>query len=58
MRWRVIFYIANDKNCPKNTKYRLKGLKTPKQAKELIHFESDLIKLVSEIKFRKTKTVS
>ena len=58
MRWRVILYNTNDKNFPKNKRYGLKSLKTSKQIKELTPFENDINELVSEIKFRKTKTVS
>ena len=56
MRWRVKFYSTNDKKCPKNKRHGLKSLEIPKQITELIPFKSKLIELVSEIKFRKTKS--
>ena len=36
--------------------YSLKSLKCPPQVKELIQFESDLLKIIKSLKFRKTRS--
>ena len=44
-----------EKNGIKTEWYGLKSSKTPKQVKELIHFENDLIALVQKIRLRNTR---
>ena len=59
MRWKVIHCnnnnsIANNKK--ENTEwYGLKSLYSPRQVKELIPFENDLVELIRNIKFRKIR---
>ena len=54
MRWKLIF---QDTKKEKNNqqRYRLRSLKIPPPVKELATFESELIELVKNIKFRKVK---
>ena len=55
MRWKVLCNGKNKTNGIKTEWYRFKSSKTPKQLKELIPFENDLIALVQNIRFRKTR---
>ena len=57
MRWKAIFFTGEndeeDHTIPE--RYGLKSETCPKQQEELKPFESDLIQLVKEIKFRRVK---
>ena len=54
MRWKVIFQnTKKEKN--KQERYGLCNFKIPPPVKELAAFESELIELVKNIKFRKAK---
>ena len=55
MRWKVLFNGKKETNGLKSERYGLKPSKTLKQVKDLIPFENDLIALVQNIRFRKTK---
>ena len=55
MRWKVLCNGKKKTNGIKTEWYGLKSSKTPKQLKELIPFENDLITLVQNIRFRKTR---
>ena len=55
MRWKVLFNGKKETNGIKTERYGLKSSKTLKQVKDLIPFENDLIALVQNIRFRKTK---
>ena len=55
MRWNVLCNGKKETNGIKTEWYRLKPSKTPKQVKELIPFENDLIALVKNIRFRETR---
>ena len=55
MRWVVLCNGKNETNSIKTEWYGLKSSKTPKQVKELIPFENDLITLVQNIGFRQTR---
>ena len=56
MRWKAIHFNNNDSrdnNKEENTEwYGLKSLYSPRQVKELITFESDLVELIRNIKFK------
>ena len=52
MRWKAI-YCNNKANYNSSERYGLKTLKCPKQVKELVPFENDLIDMLKVIKFRK-----
>ena len=60
IRWKATFYDAskerenNEEVTVKIETYGLKSVNCPKQIPELNLFESDLIKLAENIKFRKT----
>ena len=54
MRWKAI-YCNNKANYNSSERYGLKTLKCPKQVKELVPFENDLIDMLKVIKFRKVK---
>ena len=54
MHWKVI-YCNNKANYNSRERYGLKTLKCPKQVKELVPFENDLIDMLKVIKFRKVK---
>ena len=56
MRWKAIFFdpSKNNTKCYQET-YNLKSANCPKQVKELIPFENDLMLLLKNIKFRRTK---
>ena len=53
MRWKAI--CNNKANYNSRERYGLKALKRPKQVKELVPFENDLIDMLKVIKFRKVK---
>ena len=53
MRWKAIYFSKT--NDYSSERYGLKTLKCPKQVKELVPFENDLIDLLKSIKFRKVK---
>ena len=55
MRWRVLCNGRKEINGIKTEQHGLKSSKTPKQVRELIPFENDLIALVQKIRFRKTR---
>ena len=55
MRWNVLCNGKKETNGIKTEWYGLKPSKTPKQVKELIPFENDLIALVKNIRFRETR---
>ena len=55
MRWKVLCNVKKETNGIKTEWYGLKSSKTPKQVKELIPFENDLIALVQNIRFRNTR---
>ena len=54
MRWKAI-YCNSKTNDDSNERYSLKTLKCPKQVKDLVPFENDLIDMLKVIKFRKVK---
>ena len=54
MRWKAI-YCNNKANYNSSERYGLKTLKCPKQVKELVPFENDLIDMLKVINFRKVK---
>ena len=56
MRWKVIMYDAGCKQNRKVEKCGLKTLHSPKQVKELLAFEKELIAVVKDIKFRKARS--
>ena len=54
MRWKAIFFNEKKEELPNESEtYGLKTSNCPKQVKELIPFETDLIQLAKDIKFRK-----
>ena len=59
MRWKAIHFNSNDStdnNIEDNTKwYGLKPPYNPRQVKELIPFENDLMEFIRNIKFRKIR---
>ena len=55
MRWKVLSNGKKETNGIKTEQYGLKSSKTSKQVKEVIPFENDLIALVQNIRFRKTR---
>ena len=55
MRWKVLCNDKKETNGIETEWYGLKFSKTPKEVTELIPFENDLIALVQNIKFRKTR---
>ena len=59
IRWKAIHFNNNDNidnNKEKNTDwYGLKSPSSPRQVKELIPFENDLLELLRNIKFRKIR---
>ena len=55
MWWKVLSNGKKETNSIKAEWYGLKSSKTRKQLKELIRFENDLIALVQNIRFRKTR---
>ena len=59
LRWKAIFFINNSKetteSCASGSVYGLNSNKCPRQLKELIPFEDDLVDLVKNIKFRKVR---
>ena len=54
MCWKAI-YCNHKTNYNSSERYGLKRLKCPKQVKELVPFENDLIDMLKVIKFRKVK---
>ena len=59
MRWKATFFLArgeedNDEVKPEN--YNLPTKKCPKQVRELVAFENDLINMVKSIEFRNTRS--
>ena len=54
MRWKAIYFNSKT-NDNLSKRYGLKTLKYPKQVKELVPFENDLIDMLKVIKFRKVK---
>ena len=54
MRWKAI-YCNSKTNDNSSERYGLKTLKCPKQMKDLVPFENDLIDMLKVIKFRKVK---
>ena len=55
MRWKVLCCGKKEKSGVKTEWYGLRSSKAPKPVKELIPFENDLIALVQNISFRKTR---
>ena len=55
MRWKAIQFSNNEDNNSKTKWYGLKLSSSTKPVKELTPFESKLISLVKNIKFRKVK---
>ena len=55
MRWKVLCNGKKEADGIKTDWYGLRSSKTPKQVKELIPLENDLIALVHNITFRKTR---
>ena len=59
MRWKAIHFNnsdSKDNNIEENTEwYGLKSPCSPRQIKELIPFENDLVELIRNIKFRKIR---
>ena len=53
MRWKAIFFDANEETEAKHETYGLKSPKTPPVVKELAAFEDDLWKIVTRLKFRR-----
>ena len=57
MRWKEIHFSNNnsiDNNKEENTEwYGLKSPYSPRQVKEFIPFENELVELIRNIKFRK-----
>ena len=53
MRWKAMFTNVKHNKEENTERYGLKYLYCPKQARELLVFENDLIALVKNIKFRK-----
>ena len=54
MRWKAIHFNSKT-NDNSSERYGLKTLKCPKQVKELVPFENDLIDMLKVINFRKVK---
>ena len=54
MPWKAI-YCNSKTNDNSSERYGLKTLKCPKQVKDLVPFENDLIDMLKVIKFRKVK---
>ena len=61
MRWKAIHFNNNnsiDNSKEENTEwYGLKSPYSPRQVKELIPFENDLVELIRNIKFRKIRNI-
>ena len=59
MRWKIIHFNNNDSGDSikeENTElYGLKSPYSPRQVKELIPFENDLVELIRKIEFRKIR---
>ena len=55
MRWKALCNDKKETNGIKTEWYELKSSKTTKQVKDCIPFENDLIALVQNIRFRKTR---
>ena len=55
MRWKVLRKGKKETNSIKAEWYELESSNTPKQIKDLIPFENDLIALVQNIRFRKMR---
>ena len=55
MRWKAIHFSSNGNNDSKMEWYGLKFLSSPRPVKEVCPFESRLISLVKNIKFRKVR---
>ena len=56
MRWKAIFCnTPSEERQPNIETYGLKSSNCPRQVKELIPFENDLMQLAKDIKFRRTK---
>ena len=53
MRWKAIYFENKDISEKITETYGLKSLKCPKQVRELIPFEKDLVAIFKNIKFRK-----
>ena len=61
MRWKAHFYyekkdVKEHKTQTIPEAYGLKSLNCPPQVKELIQFESDLLRMIKSLKFRKTRS--
>lgn len=65
MRWKALFFLNNynkgnnSENIPDavaNNTFKLKSRKCPPQIKEMIEFETDLSKMIENIKFRHTNS--
>ena len=54
MHWKAI-YCNSKTNDNSSERYGLKTLKCPKQVKDLVPFENDLIDMLKVIKFQKVK---
>ena len=54
MRWKAIFQDTK-KEKSNQQRYGLRSFKIPPRVKELASFESELVELIKNIKFRKVK---
>ena len=61
MHWRAIFFTNNKKKATEDHtqgfSYGLKSGRSPPQAKDLIQFEDDLVRIVKNLKFCKVKNI-
>lgn len=55
MRWKAHFFEKGENSNDKQQKYGFKSRKCPPQIKDMESFESDLVEMTQNIKFRKTK---
>ena len=53
MRWKAIMHNTQNEKDDEKERYGLKTLKCPKQVREMIAFENELIAIVKNVKFRK-----
>ena len=55
MRWKALWNSKNEKKGVKTQWYRLKSSKTPNQMKNVIPVEDDLVPLVENMIWRKSR---
>ena len=55
MRWKAHFFVKGDNNNGTQQKFGFKSRKCPPQIKDMESFESELVEMTQNIKFRKTK---